>query len=166
MACSPAPRLPWWTLATGVVLAVATSVLAARRPARTAARVPVVAALSGRPPEPKAVHRSATLQTRYVLTLDTGELRTLTAVGASSRVRRTITGATAGALGLLGAILGAAVATIAGVTWARSSLSSTFGDVPVVDLLLILVGLPLVAAVGGWLLAGRQPPAISRQPLE
>src|SRR5262249_30575583 len=31
----------------------------ARRPARTAARVPVVAALSGRPPEPKAVRRSA-----------------------------------------------------------------------------------------------------------
>ena len=95
-----------------------------------------------------------------------GELRTLTAAGASSRVRRTIAGATAGALGLLGAILGGAVATIAGVTWARSSLSTTFGDVPVVDLLLILVGLPLVAAAGGWLLAGRQPPAISRQPLE
>lgn len=95
-----------------------------------------------------------------------GELRTLTAAGASSRVRRTITGATAGALGLLGAILGAAVATIAGVTWARSSLSTTFADFPVVDLLLILVGLPLVAAVGGWLLAGRPPPAISRQPLE
>jgi len=95
-----------------------------------------------------------------------GELRTLTAAGASSRVRRTITGATAGAIGLLGAILGAAVATIAGVSWARSSLSTTFGDVPVLDLLLILVGLPLIAAVGGWLLAGRPPPAISRQPLE
>jgi putative ABC transport system permease protein len=95
-----------------------------------------------------------------------GELRTLTAAGASSRVRRTITGATAGALGLLGAILGGAVATIAGVAWARSSLSTTFGDFPVLDLLLILVGLPLVAAVGGWLLAGRPPPAISRQPLE
>jgi len=95
-----------------------------------------------------------------------GELRTLTAAGASSRVRRTITGATAGAIGLLGAILGTAVATIAGVAWARSSLSTTFGDVPVPDLLLILVGLPLIAAVGGWLLAGRPPPAISRQPLE
>jgi putative ABC transport system permease protein len=31
-----------------------------------------------------------------------GELRTLTATGASSRTRRTLTGATAGALGLLG----------------------------------------------------------------
>jgi putative ABC transport system permease protein len=96
----------------------------------------------------------------------TGELRTLTAVGASSRVRRTITGATAGAIGLLGAVLGAAGATIAGVAWARSSLSTTFADFPVLDLLAILAGLPLVAVAGGWLLAGRQPPVIARQPLE
>jgi putative ABC transport system permease protein len=95
-----------------------------------------------------------------------GELRTLSAVGASSRVRRTITGATAGAIGLLGAILGAAGATMAGVVWARSSLSTTFGDFPVLDLLAILVGLPLVAAVGGWLLAGRQPPVMARQALD
>lgn len=95
-----------------------------------------------------------------------GELRTLTAAGASSRVRRTITGATAGAIGLLGALLGTAVAAIAGVAWARSSLSTTFGNIPAVDLIAILVGLPVVAAAGGWLLAGRQPPAIARQPLE
>jgi putative ABC transport system permease protein len=95
-----------------------------------------------------------------------GELRTLTAAGASSRVRRTITGATAGAIGLLGAVLGTAVAAIAGVAWARSSLSTTFGNIPAVDLIAILVGLPVVAAAGGWLLAGRQPPAIARQPLE
>jgi hypothetical protein len=30
----------------------------------------------------------------------------------------------------------------------------------------IVVGLPVLAAVGGWLLAGREPPAIARQPLE
>ena len=95
-----------------------------------------------------------------------GELRTLTAAGASSRIRRTLTGATAGAIGLLGALLGTAVAAIAGAAWARSSLSTTFGNVPAVDLLAILVGLPVVAAAGGWLLAGRQPPAIARQPLE
>jgi putative ABC transport system permease protein len=95
-----------------------------------------------------------------------GELRTLTAAGASSRVRRTITGATAGAIGLLGAVLGTAVAAIAGVAWARSSLSTTFGNIPAVDLIAILIGLPTVAAAGGWLLAGRQPPAIARQPLE
>jgi len=55
---------------------------------------------------------------------------------------------------------------MAGVVWARSSLSTTFGDFPVLDLLAILVGLPLVAAVGGWLLAGRRPPVMARQALD
>ena len=54
-----AANLPWWAIATGVVVAIATSVLASRRPAKTMARVPVVAALSGRPAPPKPVHRSA-----------------------------------------------------------------------------------------------------------
>ena len=54
-----AANLPWWAFATGVVFAIATSVLASRRPAKTMAAVPVVAALSGRPAPPKAVHRSA-----------------------------------------------------------------------------------------------------------
>jgi len=94
------------------------------------------------------------------------DLRTLAATGASGTTRRTITGATAGALGLLGAVLGTVAAAIAGVAWARSSLSVTFGDVPAADLLALLVGLPVVAAVGGWLLAGRQPAIISRQPLD
>ncbi len=94
------------------------------------------------------------------------DLRTLTATGASGRTRRTITGATAGALGLLGAVLGTAVAALAGIAWARSSLSTTFGHIPAVDLLIILVGLPVVAAAGGWLLAGREPAVIARQPLE
>jgi putative ABC transport system permease protein len=94
------------------------------------------------------------------------DLRTLAATGAGSTTRRTITAATAGALGLLGAVLGTAAAAIAGVAWARSSLSVTFGDVPAVDLFALLIGLPVVAAVGGWLLAGRQPSVISRQPLE
>src|SRR6185437_13078744 len=52
-------NLPWWAIGTGIVLAIGTSMLAARRPARTVARVPVIQALSGRPPVPKAVHRSA-----------------------------------------------------------------------------------------------------------
>jgi putative ABC transport system permease protein len=94
------------------------------------------------------------------------DLRTLAATGAGGTTRRTITAATAGALGLLGAVLGTAAASIAGVAWARSSLSVTFGDVPAADLIALLIGLPVVAAVGGWLLAGRQPPVISRQPLE
>ena len=54
-----ATNVPWWAFGIGVVFAIATSVLASRRPAKTMARVPVVAALSGRPAPPKAVHRSA-----------------------------------------------------------------------------------------------------------
>jgi putative ABC transport system permease protein len=36
----------------------------------------------------------------------------------------------------------------------------------VANLLTIVLGLPLIAAAAGWLLAGRQPPAMSRQPIE
>jgi putative ABC transport system permease protein len=94
------------------------------------------------------------------------DLRTLTATGASGTTRRTITAATAAALGLLGAILGMAGAVIAGLAWARSSLSIMFGDVPLTDVLILLLGLPLAAAAGGWLFSGRKPPAIARQPIE
>ena len=94
------------------------------------------------------------------------DLRTLTATGASGTTRRTITAATAAALSLLGAILGMAGAVIAGLAWARSSLSVMFGDVPLTDVLILLIGLPLIAAVAGWLLAGREPPLIARQPIE
>ncbi len=94
------------------------------------------------------------------------DLRTLTAVGASSGIRRTIVGATAAVIGLLSAVLGTAAAAIAALAWAKSSPSAVFGGVPAIDFLLILVGLPTVAAIGGWLLAGRNPSAIARQPLE
>ena len=94
------------------------------------------------------------------------DLRTLTATGASGATRRMITAATAAALGLLGAILGMAGAVIAGLAWARSSLSVMFGDVPLTDVLILLLGLPLIAAAAGWLLAGREPPLIARQPIE
>ena len=94
------------------------------------------------------------------------DLRTLTATGASAGTRRMITAATAAALGLLGAILGMAGAVIAVLAWAHGSLSTVFGDVPLSDVLILLAGLPLVAAAGGWLLAGREPPLIARQPIE
>jgi putative ABC transport system permease protein len=94
------------------------------------------------------------------------DLRTLTATGASGTTRRMITAATAAALGLLGAVLGMADALIAGLAWAHSSLSASFGDLPLGDVLILLAGLPLGAAVGGWLLAGREPEAIARQPLD
>jgi putative ABC transport system permease protein len=93
-------------------------------------------------------------------------LRTLTAAGASGMTRRTITAATAAALGLLGAILGTAGAVIAAMAWTHGGLSATAGGVPPRDILILLIGLPLVAAIGGWLFAGREPPAVARQPLE
>ncbi|HTA09486.1 MAG TPA: hypothetical protein VK836_13290 [Streptosporangiaceae bacterium] len=94
------------------------------------------------------------------------DLRTLTATGASATTRRTITAATAAALGLLGAVIGVAFAVTASMVWAHGSLSALFGDVPLTDVVILLVGLPLVAAAGGWLLAGREPPLIARQPIE
>ena len=94
-----------------------------------------------------------------------GDLRILAAAGASSTTRRTITGVTSGALALLGALLGTAGAYIALLVWYRSNLSP-LSRVPVANLVVIVAGLPTLAAVGGWLLAGREPPAIARQPLE
>src|SRR5439155_1152222 len=52
-------RLPWPLVAIAMALAVATAVAAAWRPARAAARVPAVAAMSGRPAGPAATRRLA-----------------------------------------------------------------------------------------------------------
>ena len=89
-----------------------------------------------------------------------GDLRTLTATGATSRIRRTLTAATAGGLALLGALLGVAGAYL--------MLAATYfdkldylGRIPVLYLVLMVVGIPLAAAAAGWLLAGREPPAIA-----
>jgi putative ABC transport system permease protein len=93
------------------------------------------------------------------------DLRTLAATGASSTTRRTLTGATAGAIAFLGATLGTAGAYAALLAWHRSDLSP-LGHVPVINLVLILAGLPVIATVAGWLLAGGEPPVIARRPLE
>jgi putative ABC transport system permease protein len=93
------------------------------------------------------------------------ELRTLAATGASSNTRRSLTGATAGALALLGAVLGTVGAYGALLAWHRSDLSP-LGRVPVINLIIIIVGLPVIASLAGWLLAGREPPGIARRPLE
>jgi putative ABC transport system permease protein len=94
-----------------------------------------------------------------------GDMRTLAATGAGSTTRRTITGATSGALALLGALMGSAGAYAALLVWYRSDMSP-LGRVPAANLVVILAGLPVLAAAGGWLLAGREPPAMARQPLE
>jgi putative ABC transport system permease protein len=93
------------------------------------------------------------------------DLRTLTAAGATSTARRTLTATTAGALALLGAILGTAGAYAALIAWHRSDLSP-LGHVPGINLIVVLAGLPAIAFAGGWLLAGGEPAAIARRPLE
>jgi putative ABC transport system permease protein len=95
-----------------------------------------------------------------------GDLRTLTATGAGARTRRALTGVTAGAIALLGAALGAVAAFLASIAWAHSSLTGTFSNVPWSDIGLLVIGMPLIAAAAGWLLGGRAPSAVSRQPLE
>jgi putative ABC transport system permease protein len=92
------------------------------------------------------------------------DLRVLSATGASGRTRRMLTGATAGALALLGALLGTAAAYLGIIAWNRGLHSLT--AVPAAKLAILIVGLPLLALVTAWLLAGREPPAIARQPLD
>ena len=94
-----------------------------------------------------------------------GDLRTLTATGATPGIRRTLTAATAGALALLGALLG--------VTGAYILLAGMYYDdlgylsnPPVFYLVLAVIGVPLTAAAAGWLFAGREPPAIARPVIE
>jgi putative ABC transport system permease protein len=97
------------------------------------------------------------------------DLRTLAATGASSRTRRTLAAATAGALALLGAVLGTVAAYVAAIGYAWDNPLdglSELSNVPTENLLIILIGMPLIAAVAGWLLAGREPPAIAHQPIE
>ncbi len=99
------------------------------------------------------------------------DLRTLAATGASGRTRRNLTAATAGALGFTGAVLGTVGGYVGTAGWFRTNslnggLGAIFTTVPVTNLLIILIGMPLVAAIGGWIFAGRQPRDLGHQPLE
>ena len=97
------------------------------------------------------------------------DLRTLAATGASSLTRRNLTAATAGALALLGAVLGTVAAYVVAIAYAWDNPLdglSELSSVPTENLLIILIGMPLVAVVAGWLLAGREPATLGHQPIE
>jgi putative ABC transport system permease protein len=99
------------------------------------------------------------------------ELRTLTATGASSRTRRSLTAVTAGGLAFLGALLGTMAAYVGLFGWFRSNqleggVSDIINHVPWDNLFLILIAMPVAAGIIGWVLAGRTPTGISTRPME
>jgi putative ABC transport system permease protein len=93
------------------------------------------------------------------------ELRTLIATGAPTATRRAITASTAGALALVGIVLGVVAAYAALVAGYAHDLTE-LGNVPILELALTIVGLPLIAAAAGWLLAAREPSSLARRALD
>jgi putative ABC transport system permease protein len=93
-----------------------------------------------------------------------GDLQTLTAVGAGARTRRTLTAATAAALGLLAGIIGTSGAYLALCAWHWHHLSY-LSHPAYLDLAVIVFGLPIAALIGGWLLS-RAPASIAHRRLE
>jgi putative ABC transport system permease protein len=94
-----------------------------------------------------------------------GDLATLTATGATGRTRRTLTAATAGSLALLGVLLGTVGAYAILATGYISDLG-TLTPVPVLELAVIVVGVPAAAIIAGWIMAGREPPTLARRVME
>jgi putative ABC transport system permease protein len=93
-----------------------------------------------------------------------GDLRILTATGATSTIRRAVTATTAGALAALGVALGGAASFIV-LGAGYLDAVDTLVRLPVLHLVLIAAGTPTAAALAGWLLAGREPPVVSRKPV-
>jgi putative ABC transport system permease protein len=99
------------------------------------------------------------------------ELRTLTATGASSRTRRSLTAVTAGGLAFLGGLLGTVAAYVGLAGWFHSNsleggLSDIIDHIPWNNLFLIVIVMPVVATIIGWVLAGRDPTGMSTRPME
>ncbi len=93
-----------------------------------------------------------------------GDLRTLAATGASGTTRRTLNATSAAALALLGAILGTAAAYLALIAWHWHDVGY-LDQPPYLNLAVLLVGLPIAAALGAWVF-GRAPRTLARRPLE
>lgn len=93
------------------------------------------------------------------------DLSTLAATGASSGVRRTITAATAGSLGLLGGVWGTVGAYLTVIAWHRRDLS-VLNPAPIGTIAALVVGLPVAAWLAGWLLGGREPGPLTRRRLD
>jgi putative ABC transport system permease protein len=93
------------------------------------------------------------------------EVRTLTATGARTRTLRAITAWSAGALTVASVVL-SLVGSYAALAAAFHSQLDRLVPLPLAPLLVVALGLPLTAAVGGWLLAGRDPRSVARAVLD
>lgn len=93
-----------------------------------------------------------------------GDLRTLAATGASGTTRRTLNATSAGALALLGGILGTAAAYLALIAWHWHDISY-LNRPPYANLAVLIFGLPVAAVAGAWVL-GRTPRNLGQRPLE
>jgi putative ABC transport system permease protein len=99
-----------------------------------------------------------------------GDLRVLAATGASSWARHMLSAATAGGLALLGALLGTVAGYVGMIGWVRGNTLagglSVLKNVPVANLLVILLGMPAIAVALGWVLSGRERLATVRRAIE
>ena len=91
-----------------------------------------------------------------------GDLRTLTATGATSTTRRTLTATTAGSLALLGALLGSAGAYLALAAGHRSDLGALSQRATSSYLAITILGVPVAAALSR--LDPRRAQATSHRP--
>jgi putative ABC transport system permease protein len=66
---------------------------------------------------------------------------------------------------LLGAVVGTTGAYLGFAAGYAHDLA-TLRPPPFLHFLVILIGLPLIATVAGWLVAGREPATLARQPIE
>ena len=89
----------------------------------------------------------------------------MTGVRLLASIRRTLTGATAGALALLGVVLGIVGAYVVLLGAYLGNLSD-LRQVPIGHLAVIGIGVPVLATASRWLLAGRQPPARARYAID
>jgi putative ABC transport system permease protein len=113
------------------------------------ARARQVAADAGMTVEARDHHQTRLAATRSGATA-AGDLRTLTATGATGGVH---------------ALLGAAGAYLALLAGYHDELDA-LGRAPVAHLAVTVVALLVTAAAVGWLLAGREPSTLARQPRE
>jgi putative ABC transport system permease protein len=91
------------------------------------------------------------------------DLRVLTASGATRRTRRTLTAATACGLAVLGVVLGTAAA-YAGLIAGFAPDLDNLVPIPILHLAILVLGVPIIAAAGGWLLSTQDPTHLTRQP--